>query len=200
MFSLRSTFALITAMTVFALAEPAVAQQAKTPPASTPKPAAGPVNLPAPKLAIIDVDRIMRDASAAKAVREQLEKQRASFQTQIEKKEGELRNANQELARQRTILSAEAFNQKRAEFEKQVSAVQQQVQTLKRQLDQMRGNAMQQVTQALNGIIAEYAKEADYNVVLPASQVVLADRAFDITQPILERLDKKLPSVKVSAK
>ena len=61
------------------------------------------------KIGVIDINMIIRDAKAFNSIREQISKYKEVYQAEIQKEEEALRNANQELARQRTLLSAEAF-------------------------------------------------------------------------------------------
>ena len=68
-------------------------------------------------VAVVDIQRVMRDSAAAKSIQGQIEKMRGSYQQEITKQENELRNAEQELNRQRTLVSPEAFNERRRQFD-----------------------------------------------------------------------------------
>lgn len=153
--------------------------------------------VPAPKVAILDNQRIMRESSAAISIKSQIDRQRQKYQDEITKKEQELRKANQELARQRTILSPEAFAQKRNEFEGRYTQVQRDVQARKRSLDQAYEFGLRQVQKAISEIIVELAKERDFNIVLPRKQVIFAATAMNITDDVLLRLNQKLPKVTI---
>ncbi|MFX9038871.1 OmpH family outer membrane protein, partial [Acinetobacter baumannii] len=61
---------------------------------------------------VVDVQAILSDSKAAVGVQQQLDSERNNFQKEISAQEGKLRTGEQELARQRTILSADAFEQK----------------------------------------------------------------------------------------
>lgn len=149
------------------------------------------------KIAIIDVDAIQRNAVAVKEIRSQIGKYRSAFQADIQKEETELRNANQELARQRTILSPEAFAEERRKFEQRLITVQQKVQLRKQELEKAQIGAMRQVQAALNEIITGIAKERKLTLILRENQVVLSATALKITDEVLARLDQKLPSISV---
>ena len=147
---------------------------------------------------VVDVQEIMRSAAAARAIQQQLDAQRASYQDEVNKKESDLRKAEQELTQQRLVLAEDAFNQRRREFENRVNEVQRDVQARKRQLDQAFEDNMGKVRTALLDVIEQMATEAKIGIVLPRNNVVLADRALDMTQEVQARLDKKLPTVKVT--
>ena len=162
---------------------------------------AGAQEIPTAKIALLDTQKILRNSTAAAGIRDQVKQQRAIYQDEFARQERELRAADEELTRQRTILSSEAFAQKRREFEARVAAVQRGVETRKRELDQVRGTGMKQVERALAGIITELAKERGFNLVLLRTRVqtvvLYADSALNISDEVLLRLNKRLPSVKV---
>lgn len=152
---------------------------------------------PAPVIAIVDIRGIMAQANAARSVREQIEKLRVAYQEEITADEDALRKEDQELNRQRAILSPEALTERRQQFNTRVAEVQRKVEERKRELNQALNAGMQEVQKVLLVLVAEMAKNQGYTLVLPKSQVVLADNRMEITAPILEMLNKRLPSVKI---
>jgi Skp family chaperone for outer membrane proteins len=170
-------------------------QQRTQPPASTQPqelPPAGTVTV------VVDVLAILRDSSAAQSVRGQIERVRNSYQSEISKQENDLRAADQELAKQRAVLSPEAFAQRRRELEKRVTDAQQSVQERRRGLDQSFNQGMERIQKAMIEVIAEIAGEMQYQIVLPKSQVVVVANSLDITPEVMKRLNRKLPQVTVS--
>ncbi len=157
--------------------------------------------IPTAKIAVLDTQKILRNSSAAAGIRDQVKQQREIYQDEFARQERELRAAEEELTRQRTILSSEAFALKRREFAARVAAVERGVETRKRELDQAYGTGIKQVERALASIITELAKEHGFNLVLSRTRVqrvvLYADSALNISDEVLLRLNKRLPSVKV---
>lgn len=153
--------------------------------------------IPTARVAVLDYQRLLRDSSSAVDIKAQIERQRQIYQTEITKQEQELRDADQELARQRTILAPEAFAQKRRDFEERVAEIQRSVQTRKRDLDQAYDFGIKQVQQTLVGIITELAEERGFNLILSRQQIVYADKALNISDEVLVRLNDRLPKVTV---
>ena len=100
---------------------------------------------PADTMAVVDFQLILRESVAAKAIREYIEEKQRQYREQIKSKEDELRLAQEELARQRTILSPEAYAQRESDFQKRVEAVQREVADRNKELDNALGYGMQQV-------------------------------------------------------
>lgn len=147
---------------------------------------------------MIAVQAILRDAAAVKNIREQVTEYGAKFEKEIKKERGKIRNANQELARQRTILTPESFAEKRREFEQKVVEVQRLVQQRQRELNKSRDDALAVVNKAYTEIVEKLANERNFLVILRKEQMVYAVPELDITNQVLSLLDKKLPTVKVA--
>lgn len=163
-------------------------------------PASAQSKLPPAVAAVIDYQRILRDAKAAKSIRDQVESRRSRFQDEIAKEEQRLHEVDRELATQRNVLSAEAFNDKRQGFEVQVAAVQRMAQERRRQLDQVAAAALNEVRTAMIQVVGELAEARAFNLVLPTSGLLLFSPEIDLTVDAMARLDAKLPYVKVPEK
>jgi Skp family chaperone for outer membrane proteins len=150
------------------------------------------------KIGVIDISMIIRDALAFNSVREQIGKYRKVFQAEIQKEEEALRNANQELTRQRSLLSAEAFAAKRADFEKRVAGVQRLVQQRKQNLDRAQGASMGKIQKSLQEILTTFASEQDISLILRTDQTILASKELLITKVVLDRLNTAMPTIKVA--
>jgi Skp family chaperone for outer membrane proteins len=177
----------------------ASAQQAAPRPAA---PAAAPSSppgtpLPPATIGIVDMMQINQSASAPKGIREQMEKQLATFQAEIQKRENELRTADQEVQQQRTLLSADAFAERRRGFEQQLGEAQRVAAARKRQLDQAYNDGMQEVDVVLKNILGEIATERALTIILPKQSTLLSANALDLTRDVQLRLDKKLPRVTI---
>jgi outer membrane protein len=165
---------------------------------ATPAAAASP--LPPTVAAVIDYQRILRDARAARAVRDQVEARRRLYQEEIAKEEQRLHDVDKDLATQRTILAPDQFEARRRDFESDVAAVQRMAQERRRQLDQVAAAALDEVRSAMIEVVGELAQARGFNLVLPSSGLLLFSPEIDLTAEVLLRLDQKLPSIKVPDK
>jgi Skp family chaperone for outer membrane proteins len=147
--------------------------------------------------AILDVQKILRDAKAVKSIREQIAAFGLNFEAEIEKEREKLRKANQELSRQRTILAPEVFAEKRREFEQRVVDVQRIVQKRQRDLDKSRATALSEVNKTYVSIVKEIAVKRDLLMIIRKVQTAYANPDLDLTNEVLAILDKKKPTVNV---
>jgi Skp family chaperone for outer membrane proteins len=155
--------------------------------------------LPATVAAVIDYQRVLRDAAAARSIRDQIEARRKVYQEEISKEEQRLHEIDKEFAKQRSVLSPEAFADKRREFEQDVAEVQRKVQERRRELDRMSAAALNEVKAALIEIVTSIAEERGFNLVLPSSELLFFSRSLDLTEEVLAKLDARLPEVRLSA-
>jgi len=150
------------------------------------------------RVAVLNMERIRREAAAVKDIRAQIEKYRNEFRQDVQKEEKALRAANQELAKKRTILSPEAFSKERRSFEQKVVEVQKLVQRYKVDLNQALGKAMLEVDRKLNGIVAKTAGNKNISIVFRRRQTILVARYLDMTDEVLQQLNAQLKKVAVA--
>ena len=180
---------------LFFVISPSLAQQ--KPPAVGPGGKIKVIELPFP-VAILDVQSILRNAKAVKSIRDQVTKFGSIFEKEIEKERDAIRKENKELARQRTILAPEAFAEKRRNFEQKVVDVQRLVQQRQRELDKSRNDAMIQVNKTYVEIVSSLSRERNLALILKKVHTAYSEKNLDVTEEVLSKLNKKLPTVKVA--
>lgn len=150
------------------------------------------------RIAVIDIQRIMRDSIAAEGVRQEIENRRANYQNEIAELEATLREREQELTRQRSIIAPDLFQQRERKFQGEVGELGQLVESRKRQINHAMGDAMQQIQAALSQVVEEVVAERELTLVLPRSQIVFSAEHLEITDVVLERLNERMPSVQIA--
>jgi len=150
-------------------------------------------------VAVLDVNHILRESSAAKAVRAQVDKQRDTYQAALVTQENKLRDADQKLSQERASLSQEEFLKRRDELGKQIEQLRVDSDRRKQALEKAFNGGMQQVTQNLGQVLSEIAKQRGLTLVLNKAMVPLSANDLDITQEALKMLNARLPSVTVPA-
>jgi len=152
------------------------------------------------RVAVVDMTEVMRSAKAPQSIQNQINEKRKVFQAEIQKEENELREGNQELARQRTIMSPEAFKEERRKFEERFVAAQRKMQERKLTLDRARAAAMEKVGEALKTVITKIVKDNGITLLLRKEQTVFSDKRLTVTEHVVAELDKLLPNVTVFTK
>ncbi|MDA0782002.1 MAG: OmpH family outer membrane protein [Rickettsiales bacterium] len=148
------------------------------------------------KIAVVDIQQVLQDSKAANDIREKIKTKRDKYQDEITKEEEKLREEEKKLASQSGVLAQEVFEQKREEFKEKLIKVQRDVQVKRANLDNTLSGSLAQVQEVVFQIIEDLAKENGFEVAIPTSQILYANKSLNITDEVLKRLDKKLPKVK----
>ena len=122
---------------------------------------------------------------------------RKEFQKQVSEQEQSLRQAEQELSRQRAILAPEAFAQKRRIFSEQARDAQKSVQTRRRDLDRAFNETKNEILKSLIVVAQKVATEKKLNILIEKRFVFISAKKLDVTDEIIKRLDKLLPTVAI---
>jgi Skp family chaperone for outer membrane proteins len=148
-------------------------------------------------IVVVDIQNVVKESTAAKNIREQIEKKRNDYQSEINKRESELNKKHQALNKEQSVLSKEAFEHKLQEFDNKVAEVQKDVQSKRAKLDESYMSAIEKIQVTVDEIIANLAQERGFILALPTSQILFAKNSLDISQEVLTRLNNKLPKVDV---
>src|ERR1700730_6309252 len=154
--------------------------------------------LPAPVILIVDLQQILQDAKAAKAVQAVINQEFTSYTKEVAQQEDELQKSRAELERQRTILAPDAFNTRARDLQQRYDELGQIVQGRRQALQQSLNEAMVKVKNAALEVIADTVKERRANLVIEKQAVVFEADGMDITPDAIRRLDQKLAAVPVN--
>lgn len=149
----------------------------------------------APVIVIVDVQQILRESMVGKNVQTQMTQRTDRYTKEVSSQENELRRTQDELERQRTVISAEAFNAKMRDFQQRYDALDHGVQATRQALQQAYNDAMTKVENTALQIIADLATERKANLVITKAAVLFTAQGLDISQEVIRRLDEKLPNV-----
>ena len=150
-----------------------------------------------PIIAVLNPDLIERDSLAAKGIRLERDKFLTRYQTEVRELENELREEEQRLTQQRNVLSPEVFQQQVEAFQQRLAVAQQESRIKQQNLNAVYQQAMGQVQQEMLRITSQIAQERGVNMVLPQGLTLLSDPSMDITRPVLEILNERLPAVQM---
>lgn len=151
----------------------------------------------APLILVIDVQGVVRDSAAAKGIQQQIDELRRSYQEEFGAIEEQFRAMEAQLAQDRTVLPPDQFDAKLRDFEQRLTEMQREAQARRAALDMGLDQAMDTVRTALLEVVSTIARERNAHVVLNKAQVVLVDRALDVSADALARLNQQLPYVQV---
>lgn len=199
---LTLTTSIVAAGMIFGWAGAGFAQQKPAAAGPTPVPAAptgaAPATLPATSVGVVDIPRLFRESAAGKAASMQLTDLRARFQTEVAKKEESLRVEEAELGRVRATLPPDQFERRRSDLQRKFQETQQFVQERNSSLERAQAQANEEILKVIQQVMLELMMERGFTVVLDQAQVLLSNDAFNVSAEALKRLDRRLPTVRVT--
>lgn len=150
------------------------------------------------EVAIVNMQRLMRDSNVAKSVMQQLESKRKSFQAELSAQESALQKEDQELMKQRSLLSPEAFEKKAVEFRKKATDIQKTMREKRMRMGKAYELATAEVLKKIQSIVQVIAQQRKLRMVIPHSELLFYDANMDITNDVMQQLNKELPDYKVT--
>ncbi|HEY7991577.1 MAG TPA: OmpH family outer membrane protein [Stellaceae bacterium] len=151
-----------------------------------------------PAVLTVDLAQVLRGSKAGKGVQTALSQESTNYSKEVARQEDELQRMRSDLERQRTVLSPTAFDAKAKAFQSHLKELDAAVQAKRQAMQKAYNDAMTKIEQVTRDIIAQLAKERGANLVVLKQAVVLSPESSDITNEVLERLDKSLASVPIS--
>lgn len=156
---------------------------------------ANPNSIPAPKIAIVDIQSILRDSLSSKEARKKMDAIALQEQKVLANEENKLRKEDQELQQQRSILAPDVYLQRQQKLQKEIRKLQKRSRNLNQVLDKSFRRTINKIQIVLLDELRKLTQELNINMILPRSQIVIAVDDFEITDLALQRLNKRLPSI-----
>ncbi len=146
-------------------------------------------------IAVVDVDRVLSEAKAAKSIQKQVDKKRAAFLSEVKKEEDKLRAEQKAIEAKRNDLSKDELIKKAQEFEKRRIDARNKIQSNKASLDKSYNKAMNKLTGIIYEATQEIADEDKIDLVITRQNIIVGNMSLDITQKVVARINKKLPKL-----
>ena len=145
----------------------------------------------------LDFKYILNESEAGKKAQDFLKKKLDTGFKELKNKEKKLQEEEKKIIEQKKLIKPEEYKSKVVSLRKDVSNLQKDRNKLLEEVSKQRSKARSQLLKNLNPIIEEYMKEKKIRMVIDKKSLLLADQNLDITEDILDRLNKKLKSVNI---
>jgi Skp family chaperone for outer membrane proteins len=157
--------------------------------------AAGPA--PVARILIFDLRRAVTASKVGQSIQEQVNALKKQAQAELNSEAQGLQRDKQALEQQSAILAADVKARRAKDFQARVAAFEKKLNARGQLIQGGLLKANQQVEQALGPILEGIMKERQASVMLDRGAIVIAPPGLDVTGVVVQRLDLKMPSVKV---
>ena len=143
------------------------------------------------RIAFIDVQRVLARSAAGVAAREQLEREKATMQKEMDNKRKELETLREELEKKGALLTPEVRRDKQDLFERKRRDAARLADDFQKELERKESMLLQKVLQEVSGIIEKIGKERGYYLVVEkrGAGVIYASAEADLTDEIIRAYD-----------
>lgn len=147
------------------------------------------------KIAIVDVQMLLTESKAAQSIQKQVQTEREKLQNEFAGYEQKLRDSEKQLVDKRGEMSPEEFTKQRDEFQKKLQETGGLVQKKKRTLETALVKATGKLRAEILKIVAQMAEKDSYDIVLTRQNIVLVAKEFDISQQVLDTINKEVSNI-----
>ena len=144
------------------------------------------------KVAVVDTIKVIAASNAQKRAVNKLKKKETDARAEVEKMEKPLEDRRRKLENSRSMMTDEKFQQAVLELRSEQRMIQTKVQSLQDEIQQEVLRLRKEINTALLAVVDEIAKSKGYDVVINKNQALFAADAVDISDPVLEALNKRL--------
>lgn len=152
---------------------------------------------PAARILIIDLRRAVAMSKVGQSIQQQVDGLKKQAQSQLNAEAESLKKDKAQMDAQNAILAAAVKAQKENAWKARAMAFEKRVQERGGLIQGGMLKANQQVEEALGPILQGVMQERQATVLLDRASVLLAPNAIDVTAVVVQRLDMKMPTVKV---
>ena len=147
------------------------------------------------KIVVLDLKFVLNESKAGKGAQDFLKKSFKENQKKFMDSEKNLKKEENDLLLKKTVLSNEEYQKKADVLRKKVIDYQSQRRAALDKITTQRANSRETLLKKIDPILNAYIKENDISLVIDKKDMLGGKPEYDITKIIVEKLNKKLPSL-----
>ncbi len=144
------------------------------------------------QIVYLDLDYVVVNTKAGKSILNELENSKNIALSKFEKKGKELKKIEEEINKQKNIISEDELRKKLIEFRKEVSTYQKNRQTVINDFNKKKKSEFDKFFKKITPIIENYVNENKIDFVLDKKNIFVASKKKNITQEIIKIIDSKI--------
>ena len=144
------------------------------------------------QIVYLDLDYVVMNSKVGKKILKKLEVSKKTALLKFEKKGEELKKVEDEIKRQKNIISEDELKKKLIEFRKEVSNYKKNRQKVINDFNQKKKVEFDEFFKKITPIIENYVSEKKIDIVLDKKNIFVASKKKNITQEIIKIIDSKI--------
>jgi outer membrane protein len=158
--------------------------------------APAPAPAPAQKVGSVDVQRVLARAQGGVAAREQLEREKATMQKEMDGRRVEIEKLKEEIEKKGPLMTVEVRRERQDLFERKRRDAARLADDLQKELEKKESGLLQKVLADLAGVIDRVGKAKGYLLVVERARggVLYVAAEADLTDEVIRAYDQDLQS------
>ena len=149
------------------------------------------------RVAIVNIEHVLRDAMATERVRLLLDNKREEFQNDFATREASLLQIEKDLQSKRTLLSEEAYRAEVNQFQNEVASIQKEIQFKRQALDKAFQEAQDEIRSLALEIVAEVAASQRLDLVLNKNAALVFRQDINVTDAVIAELNERTKNARL---
>ena len=149
------------------------------------------------RIALVDLDGVLRAADANNRVRELLDGQRAKFQEEFRAIEVDLQQSERDLLAKRDLMAKDEYDKLVTAFQARVSSVQKEIQYKRQSIDNAYQKASSDIRKLAIDVITKIASERKIDLILNRDSSVIFLPHLNISDEVLSRLNERTKNARI---
>ena len=149
------------------------------------------------RIALVDLDGVLRTADANNRVRELLDGQRAKFQEEFRAIEVELQQSERNLLAKRELMAKDEYDKLVTAFQARVSSVQKEIQYKRQSIDNAYQKVLGDIRSLAIEVITKIASERKIDLIFNRDTSVVFLPHLNISDEVLTRLNERTKNARI---
>ena len=143
-------------------------------------------------IAYLDLDNLVKSTKAGKSIINKLKVSKDTALKKFEQKEKALKKVEEDINKQKNVLSKEELKNKISNFRNEISSFRNDRQKLINDFNKKKIQEFEKFFKKVTPLIEDYIKEKNIDIVLDKKDIFLANKNKDITNEIIKIIDAKI--------
>ncbi len=144
------------------------------------------------KVVFLDIDYVLSNSNKGKALLKILEKKNNTNIEELQSKEKILKDLEQDLEKKKNIISEQELNNQISNLKQKILIFRNDKKKLTDEFNNFKKKEISDLMKLINPIISSYVETNSINLVIDKKNILIGKKNYDITNDILELVNKNL--------
>ena len=146
-------------------------------------------------IVFVDMDKIIATSNAGKKIQNSMDKFAKKENQKFDSIESNLKKKEQEILKQKNIISKEELDKKVKSFQTELSKLRKEKIEFNRNIIKRNQEATNKMVNEINKILTQYASNNSVSLIIQKKNIIIGKTELDITPQILKEFNSKVKSI-----